>query len=305
MGELFSLFKRRLMMEVIKYKLFDKKRVRIGDRKILFTNISDSNLLTKITVKGYREFESEVVKLIENYPWHIDRFIDTGAHIGFYSILATIFFSKDVDIIAVEPFPANVEYIRKIKRINDFDFKLIDKALDKSDDGEVTMYYPVGRNSSKLSSSASLINSFQGTDGIYNNLPCKTLTVKTITLPTAVGIDNRDTLIKLDCEGNELNILKTSSPILKRPNVDFIIEIMLNDKDKQDVYDLMKGYGYNAYLITNTGFVREDRPLTLPYLDIENKYRNYTGTVWKSHFFTKRDPHAIEEASLTLYGYYI
>jgi len=305
MNRISTLLKKKLMMGLVSSGVLNKKRIKIKDRNILFTDLANSNLLREIAFGGYKAFESEVVTLIEKYPWHIDRFIDTGANIGFYSVLASAVFGGRVDIIAVEPFPANAEYIEKIKRINNLNFRLIDKALDRSDGKEVTMYYPTAPNSSRLSSSASLINSFKGTGGIYNNLPYKMITVKTITLEDVVGQDNNDTLIKLDCEGSELDILEASPSILKRKNIDFIIEITLNDRDKGELYSLMKRYGYDAYLITNAGLVKEDRPLTLPCLDEDNRYRNYTGTLWKSHLFTKRRPTEVEKASLTLYGFYI
>ena len=305
MGAVSQMLKKKLTMSLIETRILNSKKIRIKDRDIFFPGLSDSNLLKEIAFGGYKAFEGELVTLIERYPWRIGRFIDTGANIGFFSILASVALGEDVEIIAVEPFPANIEYLKKIKKLNDLGFKVIEKALDKTDGADVTMYYPVAGNSSKLASSASLFNSFKGTGGIYNNLPYKTVTVKTATLSRVAGDDGRDTLIKLDCEGNELNILGASDELLKRRNVDLIIEIALNDEHKLETFNLMKSYGYDAYLVTNAGFVREDRPLTLPYLAEANRYRNYTGTRWKSHFFTKKDPEDIKKASLKLYGFYI
>ncbi len=305
MARIAQLVKKKLVTTLIESGALRSKKIRVKDRDILFPDLSNSNLLKEIAFGGYKTFEGEVVTLIEQYPWRIDRFIDTGANIGFFSILASVAFNRDVEIIAVEPFPANIEYLKKIKRLNGLDFKLVEKALDRADGRDATMYYPVASNSSKLASSASLSNSFEGTDGIYKKLPYKTVNVTTTTLPLIAGDDARDTLIKLDCEGNELNILGTSDALLKRRNVDLIVEIGLNDQDKEKTYNLMKSYGYDAYLLTNAGFVREDRPLTLPYSPEQNEYRDYTGTQWKSHFFTKRDPREVKEASLKLYGFYI
>lgn len=302
MSRITQLAKKKLVIALIESGALRSKKIRIKDRDILFPDLSNSNLLKEIAFGGYRAFESEVVTLIEKYPWRIDRFVDAGANIGFYSILGSIFFDKKVEIIAVEPFLANVEYIKKIRKINNLDFALDEKALDKVAGREVTMYYPTAKSSSKLASSASLVNSFKGTGGIYKNLPYKTINVKTTTLPRILGDDGRGALIKLDCEGNELNILAGSEGALKRGNVDFIIEIMINDSDKQAIYDMMAGYGYRAYLVTNAGFVREDRPLTFPYPAEDKRQKR---TLWKSHFFTKRDPEEIRSASLKIYGFFI
>ena len=76
-------------------------------------------------------------------------------------------------------------------------------------------------------------------------------------------------------------ILKFSS-VLERENVDFIIEIMINDSDKNEVFDLMIEHGYNGYLITNAGLIKESRPLTPPRHDRVDR------TLWRNHFFTKK-----------------
>lgn len=292
----FLFLKRILLLKIIRYLLFDRVRVPIKNKRILFTGISKSILLKNIAIEGYHSYETEFVTLIENYPWHIDLFIDGGAHIGFYSILATLSLDKSVETIAIEPFPENIRYIKEVKKNNNLEFTLIEKALFKRDDQELTFYYPA---KSKLPSNASLINSFQGTNGIFKNIPYKTTTISTVSLPTVAGGKNVDTLIKLDCEGSELAILKASPSILKRNNVDFIIEILINNTDKNDLYALMREHGYDAYLLTNSGFVKEERPLTFPYPNIKNR------TIWKNHFFTKKNPNMIREASLRLYGYFI
>ncbi|NQT06181.1 MAG: FkbM family methyltransferase [Candidatus Omnitrophica bacterium] len=297
---LFILFKKRVLMELlIRFKILNKKSFKIKDKKISFHDLSKSTLLKQITVDGYRSFEGEVVTLIENYPWHIDKFIDAGAYIGFYSIIASIYMPKGVEVIAVEPFPDNIEYIKRLKRVNNIEFKLIEKALDIDKNSKAIIYYPVSSRSSKLPNSSSLINSFKGTDGIFSHIPYKTKTVQTTTLPLVAGDDSSDILIKLDCEENELNILKGSMPLLKRGNADFIMELMINSKNKREIFDLMKDYGYDAYLITNAGLVEEERPLTLPKPGIKDR------TLWKNHFFTKRPKESVRETSLALYGYSI
>lgn len=106
-------------------------------------------------------------------------------------------------------------------------------------------------------------------------------------------------LIKLDCEGNELPILKSATLTLKRHDVDFIIELMINDRDKYEIFDLMKSFGYEGFLITNAGLVREDRPLTFPFPGRRDR------TIWKNHFFTKKTFADVEKFSRKNYGYWI
>ena len=96
-----------------------------------------------------------------------------------------------------------------------------------------------------------------------------------------------------------MDVLKTSTELLNRHDVDWVIEIMINDEDKYEVFDIMKNYGYNGYLITNSGLVRENRPLTLPYHNRNNR------TCWKNHYFTQKNIDDIKEFSLKEFGYWV
>ncbi len=291
------------IIKILKRKLIDsglirKKTFILNNRTIKLTNLGESNLLKDIAINGFESYENEVVTLIKNYPWDISAFFDIGANVGYYSILTEIYHPK-IKVVSVEPFPKNVEYIKKIKTTNQLKFELIEKVVDKNSNEKKTFYFPTGKNNSKLSTSSSLINSFKGTDGIFKDSPFETVEVTTSTLNSIVSSYSDSCLIKLDCEGNELNILESSTSILKRANVDFIIEIMINDTDKHKVFSIMQDYGYKGFLITNAGLVYEERPLTFPYPEIKNR------TVWKNHFFTKKDISEIKKVSEKYYGYWI
>lgn len=294
-----SAIKKRIKRAAIDHQLLNSAQITINGKNIEFHNISSSNLLKEVAINGLKGYEPELVKFMESYPFEIKTFIDGGSNVGFYTVIACTNFGENVEVIAVEPFPENAKYIRHVQQANNLNFTLIEKALHSEADQEIEMHYPVAKNSSKLSSSASVINSFEGTQGLYSNLPSESLTVTTTTLEDVVSQQEFPALIKLDCEGNELTILEKSKDLLKRDDVDFIIEIMINDKDKKEIFDLMKSNGFGSYLITNAGLVQEDRPLTLPYHDKDNR------TCWKNHFFTKRPIKDIETFSKDSYKYWI
>jgi FkbM family methyltransferase len=180
-------------------------------------------------------------------------------------------------------YPDNIDYINHTKEENGFKFEVVGKAVDDSQDKIKTFYFPVAKNSSKLATSASLINSFSGTKGIFNNLPYETVEVPTTTLTSLIEPFSDSCLIKLDCEGNELSILESSISVLA----------------KDDVFKVIKEHGYEGYLITNAGLVSEDRQLTFPYPERKNR------TIWKNHFFTKKGISEIKSCSEKNYGYWI
>jgi FkbM family methyltransferase len=290
--------KRIINRKVIDSGLIRKKSFSVNGKSIVLTNLNESNLLKGIALNGFESYENEVVTLIKNYPWEICAFFDVGANIGIYSILTELYHPK-IKVVSVEPFPKNIEYIKNVKKINLLNFELIEKAIDRESGEKKTFYFPTAKNSSKLASSASLINSFKGTGGIFDHISYETVEVVTTTLNSIVSPYRDSCLIKLDCEGNELRILESSIPILERSNVDFIVEIMINDKDKHDVFSIMKKHGYKGFLITNAGLVCEERPLTFPYPEKKNR------TIWKNHFFTKKDISEIKDVSEKYYGYWI
>lgn len=277
-------------------------RTTINNHPIKFHNIKSSHLLKLIASSGFDSYEPETLNLIKNYPFTISSFIDAGANIGFFSIAASLYLPPTVNVVAIEPFPQNVQYMRQLQDKNNLSFDILPFALTSSDTQQTAeLYYPTAKSSSKLSSSATLINEFKGSNGTYNHLDFRQITVDVTTLKKILSPDKFPCLIKIDCEGAELEILRASQTVLERNDIDFIIEIRITDQDKHDIFSLMTSHGYSAYLITNAGLIREDRPLTLPYYNKPTPNRS----CWKNHFFTKKNVCDIKQLSKQIYGQWI
>ena len=275
----------------------------IAGQKITFREVHKSNILKQIALNGIYSYEPELNLFLRKYSFAIKTFIDAGANIGYYSIIANIIFESSVNVLAIEPFPDNVKYMERLKKENGLTFDILPHALSSESGNKVSLFFPVGETSSRLAASASLVNSFAGTGGIYNHLDFSVVEVTTTTLRDVLAKSSPPYLVKLDCEGHELPILKTVKEDLQnRDDIDFVIEIMINDEDKQEVFELMIACGYEGYLVTNAGLVAEERPLTLPYYDSQ---RRPARTCWKNHYFTKRSKDKIKTMSKNVYGYFI
>lgn len=96
-------------------------------------------------------------------------------------------------------------------------------------------------------------------------------------------------------EGHELTVLKQAKTVLERNDVDFVIELLITDEDKHEIFDLMKSYGYDAYLLTTAGLVAEDKPITLPTVKRPDR------TYWRNHLFTKQPVEKLKAFSLKTY----
>jgi FkbM family methyltransferase len=288
---------KKIFGKLISSGLIRTKTFVVNGNKIKFHDIKKNNLLKSIAINGFESHENETIKLIKNYKWRMNNFYDIGSNIGHYAVIASLY-HKTVNVTAVEPFPLNSEYIDNLKFNNKLSFSLINKAVDSTTGVIKDFYFPVSKNSSKLPGTGTLINSFKGSGGTYNDLPFEIVQVETITLDELTKDIDGSALIKMDCEGNEFRILKSSS-LLAHDNVDFIIEIMINDSDKEEIFTLMMESGYNGFLITNAGLILENRPLTLPRPDRNDR------TLWRNHFFTKKPILEIQKFSIENYGHWI
>ena len=297
MKVLVKIFYDRFYRLLVKFRLIRNKIFYVEGKKVFFHRIKDNNLLINISINGFERHENEVIKLIKNYHWDLNEFYDIGSNVGHYSAIVSLY-HENTRVIAVEPFPLNVSYIKELKYNNQFSFEIEEKAVDSASGRIKKFYFPVSKNSSKLPGTGTLINTFKGSGGIFNDLPFEEVEVETVSLDDLIGQSSMSALIKIDCEGNEFNILNNSK-LLERDNVDFIVEIMINDSDKSDVFKIMKDNGFKGFLITNAGLVREERALTLPKPNRQDR------TLWRNHFFTKKPLSEIKNFSELHYNYWI
>ncbi|QKF81099.1 FkbM family methyltransferase [Halarcobacter ebronensis] len=293
---------KKFLLGYIKSKLIDIGLIKKVDteycgQKIMLNDIGSNAVLKQIASYGWWGHEPELKIFMEKYNFDIDTFVDGGANIGFYSIVFSLNHNS-VKCIAVEALDRNIDYITKLKSRNNFDFDIVSKAIDANDDRSVEFYIPLNMGENKLSAIGSVDKDFRSSQG-NKLIQYEIKTVKTISLKTLLTNSKRS-LVKLDIEGNELNVLENSLDTLDTNNIDFILEIMILDRDKYKLFNLMKSFGYKAYLITNKGLVEENKPLTMPY-----PYPDTNGTLWRNHYFTKKDSIEVEDFSKKTYGHFI
>lgn len=166
-----------------------------------------------------------------------DIFLDIGANIGVYTLLAASKIHSG-SIYSFEALPKNYKRLEENLKLNQFEqVKTYELAISDSK-GSVALNLAEGDSMPFIS---------------------QTATKNTITVPTDTLdhlLQNQSfanlTLAKMDIEGAEILALKSATSLLKqqRPHV-WILEI--NDAvnnfghQKQDLVDLLSSYGYNLY----------------------------------------------------------
>jgi FkbM family methyltransferase len=266
---------------------------------IKFTDVKSSSL------KDFYfnpSLEIESFKLLKGSDY--ETFIDIGAYFGYFSIYAKIN-TKIKNIIAYEASPYNFKQLKKFLKLNNTDFEIVNKAVgDKKD--FVKFYKPIYQGADRFPSHGQLDNPNLDPTNLYSDKTFESLDTEMIPLQEIVNQKiNGSTLIKIDIEGYEEKALRSIQDYLKdTEQVDFLIEILINDKNKESLFNFLKSVGFNAYLLTNAGLIYEERPLTLPkpYSD------SSTGslrTLWKDHFFTKKNTSEVNQLNKKIYKYNI
>lgn len=266
----------------------------VHGRHIVYAPIRrQSRLLDQLIDQGIWSYEPELAHFVFANPFGYERFVDGGAHIALFSTIAECS-GKYRSITAIEASPATAAYIRAFKERNGLAFALHECALGE---GEGRLTFEIPETGYVMPSHSALSIS-----DLYREQ--KKRKIEVASRPLKDFIEPGRTLVKLDCEGAEEAILKAASGLLgERSDIDLIIEIMINDANKQTIFGLMRDAGFDAYLMTNGGLVREDRPLTLPIQGpIPQPGASRTG--WRNHLFTKAPEDQVKAVSTALYGYF-
>ncbi len=164
-----------------------------------------------------------------------DLFIDIGANIGSYSILAAS--SKDVDVISIEPIPSTFSWLQKNIKINDLEKKINAMNIGLADK----------KGSIKFSSNLDTINHVLSID--EKNLPAIEVNVSTLD-EILKGIF--PTIIKIDVEGYEMKVLEGAKNLINCPSLIAII-IELNGGGRRygiedsKIHKLLTSKGFDSF----------------------------------------------------------
>jgi FkbM family methyltransferase len=173
-----------------------------------------------------------------------DTFIDVGANIGYFALLASTIVGPNGKVVAFEPVPPTLEKLRLNLSLNDAaNVTVIDCAVSDSV-GVVRIYQPhdsnIGANSMRSS-----------------KLDAPSWDVRMATLSSELPQDLPVKLLKIDVEGAELKVLRGFTDHLQTASVPFVLcevtESFLRDlgDSSRELFSLMASLGYQPHLLDN------------------------------------------------------
>ena len=209
---------------------------------------------------------------------------DVGANIGLYTYLAASV-APHAPIVAFEPLPELAGSMRDNAARNGLaNVRVVEQAVTETT-GQAELYVPLGMDMASLDRSWAEQSS-----------TVRPLAVDTVSLDayfTASGLP-LPSLVKIDVEQSEAQVLAGMTEILRRAQPDLIIELLGQSRVQGMAEQLVDDWGYTAYYITNR--LQKVDPTALPY---EEGFFNFLFTVRSPAELRDRMPLLLSESAST------
>ena len=171
-------------------------------------------------------------------------FLDVGAHLGLYSAMIKAVYGDAVSVLAFEPTPQTADLARRLARVNQLDYEVVELALSSAP-GQALLYI-----SAKAETSNSLQSGFrESTEQVW-------VTVSTLD-DYCTEHEVVPTVIKVDVETFEPHVLRGGILTLTRHRPRIVFEMLPKSEQRQtdSILNLLTSAGYRLYRATGDRWV--------------------------------------------------
>ena len=188
--------------------------------------------------------ERLVEKLIKSLLKEGDIFVDVGANIGYYSLLASRYVGERGLVLAFEPVPETYEVLLMNLKLNNVKNVKAYRLAIWSKQAKIRMIIPKGW--------FGLASIYSTKQSLYRGMKSmNSITVHSLPLDNILKHYRRIKLVKIDAEGSEYHILKGSTKVLHKIQY-IIIELTLNAKE---TIKLLRKMGFKIKRLGNTNYI--------------------------------------------------
>ena len=258
----FSSFLYILSNEIVKHMYFSKNEEVFIVKKI-FKDLKirlDVSKKTQRILYLQKLYEPRICNFLIKNLKEGEVFLDIGANVGFYTLVGSQLVGQSGQIIAFEPEKKNFSNLVENVKINNLKNVIcINKAVSKINKKSKFFINPLNDGGGSLLK----INSYNDDKEKWSlekikehfpkiNLEQDTETISLDQLFMTGEIKNPD-LIKIDVDGNELNVLIGMQSLFKLKNAPKIIcEISQN---KEEIIDILNKYNYKTEILLGKNFL--------------------------------------------------
>jgi FkbM family methyltransferase len=224
--------------KTIAYKIIDAMTLGRGIKR----NIGGADIRLPSSVSRFykSDYEPETVKYLRENLKPGETFIDIGAHIGLFTVLAARLVGKTGKVITFEPTPVTLQALKSVVKMNGCSSVVTVRGEAMSEEKGTAVFYDTG-------DTMSVTNSL-----IKNETSCGEIEVPTISLDEFVmENDIAPDIIKIDVEGAELKVLRGSRRTLEieQPKVRLSLHPPFHDNDPNildETWSFLRELDYNV-----------------------------------------------------------
>ena len=162
-----------------------------------------------------------------------DVFIDVGAHGGLYTLLGGKIVGSRGQVIAIEPNPDNLKFLRQNAKLNKLNNILIIPKAASDEKSKIKLYYELKKTA--LTSAMTRAS--------------KIIEVEAITLDEISGIYDSIKLLKVDTEGYDLKVLRGAHHTLRKT------KCIVVEQSNGHVRKMLAGFGFRLYFLTSSHYL--------------------------------------------------
>jgi FkbM family methyltransferase len=224
------------------------RRFNPGDIRIRHHYTPHTLALHSFTHRGYwfhgRRREESTIQRLRALVKPGDCVVDVGGHIGYFTLLFSHLVGPSGRVLVFEPSPTNLPYLyRNVDKIPNVTVKEI-ALCDYNGTAELFVEDLTGQNCTLVPDYAVAKANIDAA-GLTPALT--TVLVKCATLDQAIEaetLSGKPTLIKIDAEGEEFEILEGMSKTLSAPDLVLMVEI---SRRHEEVGALLHRHGFSAF----------------------------------------------------------
>jgi len=227
-----------------------------ANKDFLMMSMSGTDIVARNAALGWWKFEQPLPAVFVACAIHWPgRIVDVGANTGFYSFLALCAHEAN-SVVGFEPDPKVLAILRKNIEINAVSRRITINPIALSDRvGEAKLYIPL-QDHGLVESSSSLESGFKAEHSAEVSVPVDLLDNLTVDSPPI-------TLIKVDVEGHEKNMIKGAEATLAKHRPILVVEL-LDTADFEYFTDLKNRLNYRSVRLRHEeAIVEEDMILDL------------------------------------------
>jgi FkbM family methyltransferase len=180
--------------------------------------------------------EEDVNDLVLSCLKEGDVFIDVGANIGYYSVMAGKIVGESGQVISIEPIPSTARVLSFNVKLNQLNNVMIIQKAAWGSNELISMYVPKG---------------FYGMSSVYESKGTKDLlVVEGAPLDNLVSV-SKAYLLKIDAEGSEYPILVGARKTLERTQY----VVLEASTEKEEIMRLLKEKGFKIQKLKFTTYI--------------------------------------------------